>query len=134
MRMPISAVRCWTEYAINPYTPIAAKQQRATTKDGHEPHVKVGSRGRFRDDLVHGPNPGDGSPLASRSTFSIDAAADNGGVVVRAIHTIGNSLTFRAVTPSGSCAIGTYIAGLAGRVRPVSRTFPTMPTTWRRGS
>jgi hypothetical protein len=61
-------------------------------------------------------------------------AAIDGGVAVRTIHTIGNSLTFRVVTPSGSCAIGTYIAGLAGRVSPVSRTLPTMPTIWRSGS
>src|SRR5205085_849436 len=74
-----------------------------------------------------------GSALARWSAFSIDVAAVNGGVAVRTFHTTGNSRTFSVVTPSGSCAIGTYIAALAGRDNPVSRTLPTMPTIWRRG-
>jgi len=75
-----------------------------------------------------------GSPLACWSALSIDGAATNGGVAVRTIHTIGNSRTFRVVTPSDSYTIGTYITDLTGRVSPLSRTLPTMPTIWRSGS
>ena len=118
----------------SPYTPIAASSRAEPPKidmshmskrDRAVDSATISSIDRIRVT---------GSPLARCSAFSIDGAAARGRVAVRAIHTIGNSRTFRAVTPSGSCAIGTYIAGRAGRVRLVSRTLPTMPMICRSGS
>ena len=135
MRMPISGVRCWTEYAMSPYTPIAASSSA-------EPPKIVISHMSKRDRATDSPTTSSiertratgRPPLACCSAFWIGALSAYGSVAVRTIHTIGRSRTFSAVTPPGTCAIGTYIAGRGVLVRPVSRTSPTMPMIWRIGS
>ncbi len=53
-------------------------------------------------------------PVAASSSRWIDRAMSRGSRFVRTIHVSGSKRTLSAVTPSGTCAIGTYIAGRGG--------------------
>ena len=74
-RTPISWVRCWTEYAIRPYTPMAASTSAEHSEDGQQQHVEVGPRGGLRDDFIHRSQPRHRQSAARSRSCSWMAAA-----------------------------------------------------------
>jgi hypothetical protein len=77
------AVRCSTEYAINPYSPDGCEQHRHEREDAEQQRIELDGRGGLRDHLLHRAEVRDrqiGDVLNARW---IGAESENGATFVR---------------------------------------------------
>ena len=89
------------------------EQQRGAAEDGQQQHVEVRARRRLDDDLVHRLDPRDRQPAARLPQLLLNRRGRTRAArrACARPSRARRACEFSAVTPSGICANGTYIAG-----------------------